>query len=640
MGVLRHTPAPHNLSLILKTHSWQLPCFPDMSLQSKSKLDWTNWKITRPASRAPVTNSRPSFLQVTDQGPLATCVAHSLAKGIFDYLQKEEGWYKDKGWLKSWYEKSHVDNVKDIIKTLEERYSPKEKGDKGIDPRRFNNINVPVHDGRNSMTLRMSIERAERTDKPFASYKQWTDFTDTIPTNFLIIGARASAIDPKQSDGGHALYVEDYDPRRRTFYCINSWGHDKDPKPRLLDSRGVSFAFRINLTRMLGMSAEISDQGDSSTCVCEALAKAVVEGLDDVGIDADQGQLTASLVNSHSAPPSQERLPVDYNEEGYRFQDNRRWYFLRIHVSWSTVTAFTEDALKNRGGPFGRKCKPKGAKYVLGSKGHALYAQAWDSALGKIECLNSWGKENKEQPLLSSGILELNSWGKGNKEQPLLSPDEVECIFRVDLIVWEGMNDGKGPATWDTRCPDLRAGCEDPVEPLRLSHFVDSFSGGFLGLRYSSKPELGGTIVRRKQRQVHFGEKPLGLGAKHWALQVGDMWYEIQGTGLKEKGSENIIEVFKGPKAKSGAEPVYLLGTTMKTDEQIEEFNDTYKKNHPTYSLIFDNCQTYVYDLFEFLMKDGEKSKELPWKQSPLGEKAATAKGNLEDASNAMVAFR
>ena len=63
----------------------------------------------------------------------------------------------------------------------------------------------------------------------------------------------------------------------------------------------------------------------------------------------------------------------------------------------------------------------------------------------------------------------------------------------------------------------------------------------------------------QESREVHFGEKPLEVRvfnkhyetpAKHWALKVGDTWYEIQGAGLTDKGSENNIITHRGPNSK------------------------------------------------------------------------------------------
>merc|ERR1719264_1945844 len=100
-----------------------------------------------------------------------------------------------------------------------------------------------------------------------------------------------------------------------------------------------------------GSLAEESNQSNSLTCVCEALAKAVVEGLHDVKVDTVQAALTTYLVNFHSKPKSQGRSPLDYNGAGYRFQDHtsKKWYHLRIGVATSTDAKFIADATAQQG---------------------------------------------------------------------------------------------------------------------------------------------------------------------------------------------------------------------------------------------------------------------------------------------------
>ena len=123
----------------------------------------------------------------------------------------------------------------------------------------------------------------------------------------------------------------------------------------------------------------------------------------------------------------------------------------------------------------------------------------------------------------------------------------------------------------------------------------------------------------RKKRSVLFGRKTIGLPlAYHWALKVGDTWYEIPGTSFSEKGKENKVQAWPGKTSKSGAECCRKSGSTRKTDSEIAEFNKKYEKDHPTYNLVTDNCQTYVTELFAFLMTDGEKEEGIPSKQSPI----------------------
>merc|ERR1739848_297989 len=63
-------------------------------------------------------------------------------------------------------------------------------------------------------------------------------------------------------------------------------------------------------------------------------------------------------------------------------------------------------------------------------------------------------------------------------------------------------------------------------------------------------------------REVIFGRKPLdgGVGlAHHWAIKVGETWYEIEGASVKEKGSSNTIAASDGQASKCGAKPCKVL---------------------------------------------------------------------------------
>ena len=82
-------------------------------------------------------------------------------------------------------------------------------------------------------------------------------------------------------------------------------------------------------------------------------------------------------------------------------------------------------------------------------------------------------------------------------------------------------------------------------------------------------------------RPVHFGTKKLGKTgiAKHWALKVGDRWYEIGGAGKWAIGQPNTIEESHGECSLVGACPdpkTSLLGRTRKTDTEIADFNTAY----------------------------------------------------------------
>ena len=54
------------------------------------------------------------------------------------------------------------------------------------------------------------------------------------------------------------------------------------------------------------------------------------------------------------------------------------------------------------------------------------------------------------------------------------------------------------------------------------------------------------------------------------------------------------------------------LGTTDRTDDEIEEFNVKYLEENPNFDILTSNCQRYVKQLYDFLMERGTAIKRLP----------------------------
>eukprot|EP00092_Neocalanus_flemingeri_P021571 GFUD01023396.1.p1 GENE.GFUD01023396.1~~GFUD01023396.1.p1 ORF type:complete len:187 (+),score=59.24 GFUD01023396.1:297-857(+) len=127
------------------------------------------------------------------------------------------------------------------------------------------------------------------------------------------------------------------------------------------------------------------------------------------------------------------------------------------------------------------------------------------------------------------------------------------------------------------------------------------------------------------ERKVFLGTKPCdgyGRFATHWAVRVGDdSWTEVDGgSGVEEseEGDKNTINggsparLFRGANARSGSTVHCVLGTTDKTDGEIDEFNRNYLLNNPKYSIVQSNCQDYVISLVQFLVGDTSK---LPYRE-------------------------
>lgn len=61
-----------------------------------------------------------------------------------------------------------------------------------------------------------------------------------------------------------------------------------------------------------------------------------------------------------------------------------------------------------------------------------------------------------------------------------------------------------------------------------------------------------------------------------------------------------------------------ILGTTRKTDQQIEAFNREFERANPQYRGLSINCQWYAKRFLAFLMEEGERKRDLPLPESPL----------------------
>ncbi len=89
------------------------------------------------------------------------------------------------------------------------------------------------------------------------------------------------------------------------------------------------------------------------------------------------------------------------------------------------------------------------------------------------------------------------------------------------------------------------------------------------------------------------------LVADHWAVQVGDTWYEVAGK------SEDDMHINKsyGDKAESGSRAFgsEIVGVTTKTDEEIKKWIDMWVLQHVTCVLIRRNCQKFAFELIWWL---------------------------------------
>jgi len=209
-----------------------------------SKLDWkwTNWDLDGiEAGKAFVSEQKGE-----------TCVRHALGKGIFEYLQKEEGGSFYKGCTDEELEAKQETVIEKVLAIYPDQNA--------ISPLRFNgeSINLDVE----KKSLRMEIRHARRNDKAFADAAQWASFKRD-GSNFLIIGYDS-----------HAVYVEDYDVASRFFNCINSWGPGQNDKPKIRDAdQSITsfYAFAVHLV-------DDKDKSIASSQPSEPVAQSPLKG--------------------------------------------------------------------------------------------------------------------------------------------------------------------------------------------------------------------------------------------------------------------------------------------------------------------------------------------------------------------------
>jgi hypothetical protein len=110
-------------------------------------------------------------------------------------------------------------------------------------------------------------------------------------------------------------------------------------------------------------------------------------------------------------------------------------------------------------------------------------------------------------------------------------------------------------------------------------------------------------------RTIKLGRKSAGVLAKHWAIKVGDTWYELAGKGANVGNGDgdsdvpNVVIQGKGLAAPSGAGSLggQIVGETTKSDDDINKFITEWLARNPDYGVLDDNCQKFAYEFVVFL---------------------------------------
>ena len=214
-----------------------------MSLSKLSWTTWTNWDVFY--------LDQPGKAFVSDQGQAGTCVRHALGKGIFDYLKKSGRYvnFKEEG-LKA-KQQEVIDKVLELFPDLADQID-----DPGCYPFNYHGKSISQDGVKLTMEITCALRKRDLVSgRPaiwspahlgkndsltylrFADQQQRASFLKES-SNFLILCCDVSIFDGKwlpNREGGHAVYVDDYDVKTRTFHCINSWSEEWNPRPKIKD---------------------------------------------------------------------------------------------------------------------------------------------------------------------------------------------------------------------------------------------------------------------------------------------------------------------------------------------------------------------------------------------------------------------
>ena len=92
---------------------------------------------------------------------------------------------------------------------------------------------------------------------------------------------------------------------------------------------------------------------------------------------------------------------------------------------------------------------------------------------------------------------------------------------------------------------------------------------------------------------------------QHWAVKVGDTWYEIEkGDQLEDR---NIVIKTRGEVSRTGA--CYYgsesVGWTNRSWEEIDKFSENWVADNPDYLVFADNCRGFSRDMVRWLTEEG-----------------------------------
>ena len=115
-----------------------------------------------------------------------------------------------------------------------------EKWPSWFDGKEIPNLEIVTTNGEKKfLKIKIKIVTVHNNGNQFASSVQFGAF-DAAKDSGLVITYNWPG------RGFHSLYAEDYNPATRKFSCINTWGPDDNPNPKVCDDGTYGDVFSVN----------------------------------------------------------------------------------------------------------------------------------------------------------------------------------------------------------------------------------------------------------------------------------------------------------------------------------------------------------------------------------------------------------
>jgi len=104
---------------------------------------------------------------------------------------------------------------------------------------------------------------------------------------------------------------------------------------------------------------------------------------------------------------------------------------------------------------------------------------------------------------------------------------------------------------------------------------------------------------------VHVGKRGIGLPvAEHWAVKVGETWFELEGAAIRDYNSPNKVRTHQ--RDADYAEIEEKTAKTLTNLATVQEWAEAWTQTHPLYRINGANCQKFVNDFLRTFLPGEE----------------------------------